>query len=76
MIERDIYDSVLRALRRQAAVALIGPHQVGKTTLALKIAEGREAVYLDLEALEDREKLKNPSLFLSRNPTCICILYG
>ncbi len=71
---RDIYQSVLQALGRQAAVVLIGPRQVGKTTLALELAESREAVYLDLEALEDREKLKNPTLFLSRNEQKLVIL--
>ena len=74
MITRDVYQNVLRALDRQAAVALIGPRQVGKTTLALEIAASRKAVYLDLEALEDREKLKNPTLFLTRNQGTLVIL--
>jgi len=74
MIKRDIYRNVLQALERQAAVALIGPRQVGKTTLALDIAENRESIYLDLEALEDREKLKNPTLFLTRNEDKLVIL--
>ena len=34
MITRNIHQKVLKALSRQAAVALIGPRQVGKTTLA------------------------------------------
>jgi hypothetical protein len=33
---------------------------VGKTTLALDIARDKDSVYLDLEAREDREKLRNP----------------
>ncbi|MCF6313914.1 MAG: ATP-binding protein [Verrucomicrobiales bacterium] len=74
MIERDKYQKTLQALNRQAAVALIGPRQVGKTTLALDIAEGRESVYLDLEALEDREKLRNPVLFLTQNENKLVIL--
>jgi len=74
MIERHTHQRVLKALRRQAAVALIGPRQVGKTTLALDIAEDREAVYLDLEALEDREKLRNPALFLTKNEGKLVIL--
>lgn len=54
------------ALNRQAAVALIGPRQVGKTTLAHQIAaeSPRKALYLDLEAREDRQKLNDPALFL------------
>jgi predicted AAA+ superfamily ATPase len=44
---------------------LLGPRQVGKTTLALAIAEQQPgALYLDLEAREDREKLSDPVLFL------------
>jgi len=74
MIKRDIHQKTLQALTRQAAVALIGPRQVGKTTLALDIAEDRDSVYLDLEALEDREKLKNPVLFLTQNEEKLVIL--
>ena len=74
MIKRSIYQSVIQALKRQAAVALIGPRQVGKTTLALDIAEERGAVYLDLESMEDREKLSNASLFLTHNEDKLVIL--
>jgi predicted AAA+ superfamily ATPase len=52
-------------LDRQAAVALLGPRQVGKTTLALAVAEEREGtLYLDLEQRQDRAKLAEPALFL------------
>lgn len=74
MIERDIHSQLLQALNRQAAVALIGPRQVGKTTLALEIASARKAIYLDLEAYEDREKLRDPALFLSKNEDRLVIL--
>lgn len=65
MIERKSLSIVQQALDRQAAVALIGPRQVGKTTLALEIAATREALYLDLEDPQDRNKLTDPVLFLS-----------
>ncbi|WP_305910373.1 ATP-binding protein (plasmid) [Methylomarinum sp. Ch1-1] len=74
MITRNKQQQLLQALNRQAAVALIGPRQVGKTTLALEIANTRKAVYLDLEAYEDREKLKDPVLFLSKNEGKLVIL--
>lgn len=64
MIERRALYSVKEALARQAAVALIGPRQVGKTTLALTIAAETPSLYLDLESLEDRVKLKDPAFFL------------
>ena len=50
MIIRRAHKLVEQALARQAAVALIGPRQAGKTTLALEIAKKREALYLDLES--------------------------
>ena len=62
---RFITDHVLQALERQAAVALIGPRQAGKTTLALEIAKRHDAVYLDLENSEHRGRLHEPHLFLA-----------
>lgn len=66
MIGRHVYHIVQDALDRQAAVALIGPRQVGKTTLALEIAEARPSLYLDLESRDDRDKLADPALFLKQ----------
>ncbi len=45
-------------------MALLGPRQVGKTTLALRIGEKRNSVYLDLEDSGDREKVADPRVFL------------
>jgi predicted AAA+ superfamily ATPase len=64
MIPRRARAAVQEALGRQAAVALLGPRQVGKTTLAHALAQGTTALYLDLEAREDRAKLADPALFL------------
>ena len=64
MIPRNTLPLVRQALTRQAAVALIGPRQVGKTTLALELGEETGALYLDLESREDRNKLSDPALFL------------
>ncbi|MBI4827962.1 MAG: ATP-binding protein [Nitrospinae bacterium] len=74
MIHRNVIGQIERALSRQAAVALIGPRQVGKTTLALHIAKKRDAVYLDLESKTDRGKLAEPGLFLARNEDRLVIL--
>ena len=65
MKPRLIADDVAKALDRQAAVALIGPRQAGKTTLALEVARQRDAVYLDLENTEHRGRLGEPQLFLA-----------
>lgn len=74
MIDRRIREKVKKGLGRQAAVALLGPRQVGKTTLARSIAEEGEAVYLDLEWPEDRQKLADPAFFLSRYDDRLVIL--
>lgn len=74
MIPRRSYQAVETALARQAAVALIGPRQVGKTTLAHSIAQKHEAVYLDLESTADRNKLVDPRLFLERHEDRLVIL--
>jgi predicted AAA+ superfamily ATPase len=74
MIPRKALVLVTEALDRQAAVALIGPRQVGKTTLALTLAETRPALYLDLENREDRNKLTEPALFLSAYEDKLVIL--
>ncbi len=74
MIERHRQQTVLDRLDQFPAVALLGPRQVGKTTLAGEIAEGRESIYLDLEAAPDREKLADPVLYLSAHEDKLVIL--
>lgn len=64
MIERSHRNSVEEALENQAGVVLLGPRQVGKTTLAQDIAESRDAVYLDMERTADRQVLEEPDLYL------------
>lgn len=65
MLDRRAHALVGSALARQAAVALIGPRQVGKTTLALQIGGSERALYLDLESRADRSKLADPALYLN-----------
>jgi predicted AAA+ superfamily ATPase len=74
MIPRRALPAVQDALSRQAAVALIGPRQVGKTTLAHSIAAGIPSIYLDLEASEDRAKLADPALFLDQYEDRLVVL--
>lgn len=74
MITRNTLQLVQHALSRQAAVALIGPRQVGKTTLALEIANQQDALYLDLEDIYERAKLSNPEAFLSAYEEKLVIL--
>lgn len=65
MIPRQKNDIVLSRLDQFPAVALLGPRQTGKTTLAELIAADRPSVYLDLEDPADREKLTDAALYLS-----------
>jgi hypothetical protein len=74
MLSRRALGDVELALGRQAAVGLIGPRQVGKTTLAHSIAANRPSLYLDLEARSDRDKLTDPELFLGRHEDELVIL--
>lgn len=64
MIERSHRKSVEEALENQAGIVLLGPRQVGKTTLAQDIADSRDAVYLDMERTADRQILEEPDLYL------------
>ena len=74
MIERRVKQQVSEALDRQATVALIGPRQVGKTTLAYELTGERDALYLDLEESNDREKLSEPALFLDQYEDKLVVL--
>ena len=74
MIPRRANRSTRTALNRQAAVALIGPRQVGKTTLAHAVAEQTEALYLDLEARADQARLADPALFLAEYEDRLVVL--
>jgi len=74
MIERHLMPRLGRALSRQAAVALLGPRQVGKTTLAIAFAQRDDALYLDLESRADRSKLTDPVLFLDAHQERLVVL--
>ncbi len=65
MLKRWITDKLERSMQYAPAVALMGPRQVGKTTLAQMVAESRSSLYLDLENPEDLLKLSDSSAFLS-----------
>ena len=48
------------------ATGIVGPRQVGKTTLAKQMADKEDYLYMDLESSTEREKLKDPVFFLSQ----------
>ena len=66
MIQRASYiEKLSDALRRSPIIALLGPRQSGKTTLARMFGKGKNATYFDLESQPDLRRLQNPELILS-----------
>lgn len=55
-------------------MGLLGPRQVGKTTLALEIAGDRRSVYLDLESVPDRARLSDPDRYFADHDSELVIL--
>lgn len=75
MIHRRAQLTIIESLRRFPAVALIGPRQVGKTTLAKAIAaEFHHSIHLDLERPADLAKLADAELFLARHVDRLVVL--
>ena len=69
MMKRTLATELKAAVDYTPAVALLGPRQVGKTTLALEIGRQINALYLDLESEQDRAKLAQPELYLVLRPS-------
>ena len=67
MIQRRLRHLAEDRLDQFPAIALLGPRQSGKTTLALEIGASRDSLYFDLESPRDRDKLADPELYLARN---------
>ena len=74
MIKRRLENKIKDILKRSPSVVLIGPRQVGKTTLALNIAETTSSIYLDLESRLDLEKVRDIVSFHSDNLNKLIIL--
>ncbi|HRE90177.1 MAG TPA: ATP-binding protein, partial [Myxococcota bacterium] len=74
MLPRQLASQLEAIIETTPAVVLLGPRQVGKTTLALAIAEKRPSIYLDLETAADRAKLSEPQLYLSRHSDQLVIM--
>ena len=63
MFDRFITAELKQALLEAAAVVLLGPRQIGKTTLAHVLSQPG-GIYLDLESPEDQSKLTNAEEYL------------
>lgn len=74
MYKRELTQKITQWLRHNPAVAILGPRQIGKTTLALEIAKNQPSIYLDLENPEDFQKLKDPAHYLGLHADKLIIL--
>jgi len=72
--KRYIWPLLQEYLSLFPAVGLIGPRQVGKTTLVKNLLLEKESIYLDLEKASDKAKLANAELFLKTHQNKTVIL--
>ena len=74
MIDRHLQNTLVELLGSNPAVVLMGPRQVGKTTLAREIAASRPAIYLDLERPSDLAKTTDIETYCQLNADKLIIL--
>jgi len=74
MITRQTQREIASSIARNPAVALIGPRQAGKTTLALSVANLQPSTYLDLENPRDLAKVTDIIRFHVENRGKLIIL--
>ena len=76
MIERFIQGQIASLLRTFPAVALLGPRQVGKTTLTRELIRNSldEVVYFDLENDDDIARMENPAFLFEQYPEACIVL--
>ena len=75
MIDRSLASTLRKRLAQFPGVVLIGPRQVGKTTLARAIAAERpDAIVLDLERPSDRAPLAQAAVYLPRHREQLVVL--
>jgi predicted AAA+ superfamily ATPase len=76
MIDRQAQRQITQLLEEFPAVGILGPRQVGKTTLAEKIAKSisPSPIYLDLESPSDRAKMNDPEAYFDLHEGKLIIL--
>ena len=68
MLKRTLEDGIKKSLSFFPAVAILGPRQAGKTTVAKEVLKTfPNSIYLDLEKSSDREKLKDVEFYLGQH---------
>ncbi|MFH1798815.1 MAG: ATP-binding protein [Candidatus Omnitrophota bacterium] len=67
-IERELTSTITSKLKANPVVAILGPRQCGKSTLAKAILKDlKNTLFLDLERSSDLNKLRDPELFFASN---------
>lgn len=74
LILRESLKNLASALQQEAIVLLLGPHQAGKTTLALQYAEQNDSVYFNLQLPESTHSLTHPQVFFDQYKDRLVIL--
>jgi uncharacterized protein len=76
MIKREAQTQILNLLNEFPAIGVLGPRQVGKTTLAEEIAASFNPtpIYLDLESPTDLAKLNEPESYFELHKGTLIIL--
>lgn len=72
--ERTIYCDLEESLEDYPVVGLLGPRQVGKSTLVTDLLQVESKVYLDLELGSELRKLSEPELFFERHKNSLLCL--
>ncbi len=65
-IKRKVEKLLHKKLSNSPVVALLGPRQAGKSTLAKECLKKISSIYLDLQKRSDINKLNEPELFIER----------
>jgi uncharacterized protein len=74
VIKRRLEQTIENTLKQMPSVALVGPRQIGKTTIAWNISDATPSVYLDLESRIDVEKVRDVVAFQNDNHDKLIIL--
>ena len=72
--KRGLANIITEKLSHNSAVAILGPRQIGKTTLAFEISRKIPSIYLDIENPEDLQKLQDPPHYFELHSDKLIIL--
>ena len=65
MYKRSLQNQISKSVSHIPAIVILGPRQIGKTTLALEVTRNLPTVYLDLENPDDLQTLESPAHYLN-----------